>query len=196
MRNTAVTLRAVSVLLVLAGLAIAPRPAVADITYTVNDDQGEGVTGYFVATTAAQANGQISFADVVALSFTIPTVVPGTTLTFSLTDLQPSWGSFATFPLPISMVDATPTASSYTLLGMGDYFGGTPRASVEFDSNFAVLSGQQLNADINATTHGQTDYGHWTVAGAVTVPEPSTLAIAGLAGVCGLAYGLARKRRA
>jgi choice-of-anchor C domain-containing protein len=28
------------------------------------------------------------------------------------------------------------------------------------------------------------------------VPEPSTLAIAGLAGVCGIAYGLARKRRA
>jgi hypothetical protein len=34
------------------------------------------------------------------------------------------------------------------------------------------------------------------VAQSTAVPEPSSLAIAGLASVCGIAYGLARKRRA
>jgi len=42
----------------------------------------------------------------------------------------------------------------------------------------------------------QQGFGYWSVAQSAAVPEPTSIVLAGIACICGLAYHIARKRRA
>jgi hypothetical protein len=164
----------------LAGLPLAPRAATADITYTWHEDDGLNVTGQLDVNSAAQAAGQIQLSDVLSFDFSVPIG------TFTLSDLNSG------FPLPISTLDAAPTGSpGFTAVNTSGSF-----AEISFDNGWQTPSGEAVSFR-TATGSFQSGHGHWTITGAaVTVPEPSTAAVAVFGAVCGIAYAWARRRRA
>ena len=94
-----------STLFLLSGAVFAPRAAKADITYTWIEDDGQNITGSMtVQFLAVQAAGQIQFSDVTLFNFNFDKVPEGSFPSSSLTTNN--------FPLPISPLDASPTATT------------------------------------------------------------------------------------
>ena len=86
---------------------------------------------------------------------------------------------------------------SYVDLGIEYIYEGSgyTTAVIEWEGGYQYL-GQVSRTALWATYPPPPSPWVIAVAPSTVVPEPSTLTIAGLAGVCGIAYGLARKRRA
>jgi hypothetical protein len=170
-------LRIFVTLILLTGVAIAPRAAKADITYTWHEDDGQNVTGALLVQTAAQAAGQIMSSDVESYSFNIGS------LSNPFTNLDPD-----TFPIPISKADAAPTAQGWKL-------DSTPLL-VSFDTQWNVISGETFSVITGPHEPAITGSGHWSISVAMTaVPEPSTALVASLGAVAFIAYGWSRHRR-
>ena len=175
-------------LFLLSGAVFAPRAAKADITYTWHEDDGQSITGSMTVQSAVQAAGQIQISDVTSFNFNFDNVPEGSFPSSSIT--------FNNFPLPISPLDASPTAtpSSNTQL-IAEKPGITFIMFVQFDALWNTPSGEFIEAESTGPNIGA---GHWIITGAspaAAVPEPSTAVVAGIGVVCGLAYAWCRHRR-
>ncbi len=175
-------------LFLLSGAVFAPRAAKADITYTWHEDDGQSITGSMTVKSAVQAAGQIQISDVTSFNFNFDIVPEGSFPSSSLTSNN--------LPLPISPLDASPTATPTTDTSLiAEKPGETFIMSVYFDANWNTLSGEVIVAD---STKPDLGAGHWIITGAspaAAVPEPSTAVVAGIGVVCGLAYAWCRHRR-
>jgi hypothetical protein len=174
-------------LFLLAGFVLTPRVANAgSITYTWNEDDGQNVTGQLVVSSAAQTAGAINLADITSFSF--GGEIHGFPFEFTLPYV------IGSFPIPISMSDAAPTSAS-TQLKIGGPFApnGIP-SIVTLDHFYNVTNHESWNLQTESFLI-YTGSGHWTITTAGgTVPEPSTVVLAAVAAVCGLAYGWCRPR--
>lgn len=174
-----------STLMVWAGFAILPGSSDAGtITYTWEKGDGSPSSGDLVVNSVAQANGQIQFVDVVSFSFTVhfQTAVAN----FTTADL-----ANMNFPFAISTVTAGPTGGFAELFAINS---SGSSMNVEFDQNWNLIAGQGLAASLTPSGPFAGSEGLWVITGAA-VPEPSTLSLAALATICGVACALARKHR-
>ncbi len=110
-----------STLLLLAVLVIAPSAALANITYTWQEDDGQTVNGLPVngqltVMSNVQAAGDISLSptasDVVSFNFTVPILLQATKIQSPTTFQQPD---LQTVTLPISKIDAFPDSPTVNL---------------------------------------------------------------------------------
>jgi len=174
-----------STLMVWAGFGIVPRSSDAGtITYTwASGGDGPPSSGALVVDSTAQANGQIQFADVVSFTFTVhfqTAVASFTTADLANTD----------FPFAISKVTAGPTGSFAELFATNS---SGSSMNVEFDQNWNLIAGQGLSAALTPSGPFAGSESRWIITGAA-IPEPSTLTLAGMAAVCGIAFRVVRKR--
>jgi hypothetical protein len=173
----------------IATLALVPCTSRAgSIIYTWHEDDGQNVSGSFIVSSEALQDGLIQFADLQSFSFAGVTQVGYTFEGFV---------GFATaFPIPISSADGVPTSNTnlFDNLGFGNGIGVSLTVTFNPES-FTHDGGEWIYAQYSPFGAGPiaTGIGHWTAA---VVPEPSSLVSAGLACVCGIAYGAARKRGA
>ena len=173
----------------LAGVALVPPAARAEITYTWHEDDFQPASGQLQVTNAAQAAGLITDADITAFSFTAP-VAPGglqASIQFNMAEVTPRTG------IPISPSDAAPTGTD-TILGANVVTPSEYLLLLPLDTKWNVQNGEPWAAQGSDQPEGSGS-GHWEIAvGAVQpVPEPSTAVLAGIAAVCGLAaYGWSR----
>jgi hypothetical protein len=150
----------------------------ADITYTWDPSHGFNNSGYLTVTDAAEQAGAITLATVVAFSFTDNNGNDNQTWTTS--NLSPS------LDIAISTTTGDPT--------------GGPGSNITANNGSQPLS-LKLDADWNQSgmeswvTNQNYGYGSWTITQTTAVPEPSSLAVAAAATLCGLTYAGVRRRR-
>jgi len=158
--------------------ALAPRQSRAELIYTWHEDDGQGVAGSLTVASGAQQAGVIHLTDVLDFSFCINSLG----FTFVTSDIP-------FFQVSISTTTAIPTSYPYLLSAWGP----NSEINILFDeASFNPGYGEWDLAQITPVQFYQ-GVGHWTVT---SVPEPSTLYMAGLAAVCSIAYCAASKRRA
>jgi len=163
----------------------------ADITYEIQNYPSQQVdldTGSF----------EHNVSGTITTNGTIGALTPADILSWSVTfDGTFTFSSSVIFPDLMTSVFATATQITTT----GYFVLLNPIIQDEqLSYNYSPHTGEYLGEnnvvgylwDTDTTTLGGNT--NWIVA--EVVPEPSTLVIAGLASVCGIAYGLARKRRA
>jgi|GEM_PF-6944873 len=169
-------------LVAVAGLAGAPRPVTAgiDYTWTANDKSLQGT----LDTKLTLGETTFTAADVTSFSFTVAGI-PYTSVALdpATINIDPSTGG------PAASDDGT---NLYSVVSTQP---GFSELRVYFDANYLTGDAFSVGNSVGETTFGPLE-GTWTIAPAAAVPEPSTLVLAGVAVVCGIAYGLARKRRA
>jgi len=188
-------------LLLLAGVAIAPQAAKADITYTwVSDSRdpegGPTLSGSFTVQSAAQTAGQITLADVISYSFTTGQDL-GDSLLNGLTYTGNSALYGAYFPLPISPTTAAPTESE-TFMSTPYSDPGPYTLSIAFDLNWNQPFGESYDEYVAQGTAviEYIGYGHWTITEQTLVPEPNSAILAAFGAAAVIAYRLVRKRHA
>jgi hypothetical protein len=159
-------------------------PTRADLIYLWVETDGQSVSGSLDVLSSAQPAGMINLADVVSFSFTTPS--PST---YSAADLVAS-----TFPISIStstalfngpagtVMEATyvDAASNTHLLKTDVGLGGNSSPPGSFALDF-INGTQTLGAQ-----------GYWELT--QSVPEPSSLIVAGFSGLCVVLYAGARSR--
>jgi hypothetical protein len=162
----------------------------ADLTYNivnhVADQNGYSLTGTI---TTNGATGALTAANFVSWQFTIT----GTLGSFSTSGTVPL--------LDIGVTATLSTLSTSSQFALDGFNGppaiNTPSLEVQWRADLPIYQGaENVQGDTFWVTSG-TGFGTsgaWTVATVAAVPEPSTFTVAALAGVCGIACGLARKR--
>jgi len=168
--------------------AVAPRQLRAgNLVYTWHEGDGQVVNASLTVASGAQQAGAIQFDNVLNFSFSIPSLG----VSFLTSDLQDT----ILFPIPIDTSTAIPTEPIGPSL-LANTPGAAADLILEFDEqSFSpphfvgawVLSSASVGGASGA------GYGDWTVS---SLPEPSSLLLAVMAGVCGIAFGAARKHRA
>jgi PEP-CTERM motif len=170
--------------LILAGIAQVLPEAHADITYNLLDhptlENGYTLTG----TITIGALGQVSSIN----AWTVEILNQGTLIT---TFSSSTAGANTNISGDLEATDTTLTLSSNSVLQMN---------ISNFNGNNGLNYIPAVNIYLATDPFAPTTYWNTTIPNqpfiiATSVPEPSTLAIAGLAGVCGIAYVLGRKRR-
>ena len=174
-------------LFALASFVLLPQRASAgNITYTWVEDDTQIVTGSLVVLGTAQQAGNITSTDVVSFAFSVP--APDSTYDTS------NFVSFAPFPIPISVTDASPTTPGGTFelpnMPVNDF-----HITISFDTNWSTHSGEAWTNSPDAPEFGNpiSGVGHWTITGAAAVPEPSSFVLAGLGIFVSLAYASCRR---
>ena len=172
--------------LVVVGSAVLPSVSGADIVYTWHEDDGQNVTGSFDVKSTTLSAGEIDQSDVVSFSF-IGTF-SSDSFNFVAADID-----YITYPLSISKTTGIPTDSSSRIIiddpMYGQYDG---EATVDFNSSLTTASSQKWERSVSAIGIEQNGVGHWTVA--LSVPEPSSIVLAGI-GAAGVALAALRSRR-
>jgi hypothetical protein len=148
------------------------------------------VQGQLIITTPLQTPAQISTQDIQSFTFT------------NYFSSQQPFTQVSFIGGPVSIGDTgIPTVSItriYSVLQQPPPQYASITLSVPFNSDSFDPSIPQTGYELAITEGREFVYitGYWVVSGAVAVPEPSTLFIAGLAAVCGIAHAAAYKRRA
>ncbi len=172
-------------LLTIAGLLLARDAGAGTITYTWHEDDGKDVVGSFVVAGSAQTNGIINFSDVVSFNFS------SADIGFSF-DTSTLTNEF--FPISISMATGIPLPTDETLL-VAQIF-PTPSTVAVFRVSFDQLLELQSDEvfDYFPANHGTLSqgFGHWSISVA-SVPEPSTLVLAGFGALGSFAFGSIRR---
>ncbi len=160
--------------LALVGLANPPFSYGGEITYTWHSDPNSNQAfGMLVVNDIVLSQGVITLSDVESFSF-----VPST-VAFDASDLSPF-----SFPIPISTIDAIPSSQTSTIFADVTIEEIPIFLNVEFSStSFAGSFAAEWDARA-AFSHGISGSGYWTVM----VPEPSSVVLASLGCVWGIAY--------
>jgi hypothetical protein len=160
-------------------MALAGRPAQADVVYTWHETDRQNVTGSLSVGFAALANGQITLNDVTAFSFSVPMT------TYVRADLVGQ-----SFVFPAITIDKTTGAFTSTVAAaiQAMHAANNDRIVVTTTASSMMMNGNGNWAD--TLNNPATGTGFWTV----TVPEPSTLVL-GVIAACGLAPVLYQRHK-
>ena len=184
-RGTGLGRFTICALFTLAGFLLARDAGAGNITYTWHEDDGKDVVGSLVVPGSAQTNGVINFTDVISFNFS--SVAIG--FSFDTSTLTSEF-----FPISISMETAIPLPSDVTDLVAS--ISPTPSTAevvrVSFDQILELQSEERFDyfpANDGALSQGS---GHWSISFS-SVPEPSTLVLAGFGALGCFAYGAFRR---
>jgi hypothetical protein len=192
-----------SIVMLIASQCIAEA---GQITYSIQnylaDQQGATLSGTI---TTDGVIGNLAATDILSWNWTI-TPLGGTPYTLSSSDIGTKVllegvvvASQSNITIALPTQDFVDNALALEALNAGgittsyiDYLRGLPVGS-PFNEYIGVTSvGADVWANFNPVMGGTNP---WVIAAASAVPEPSSLALAGLGAAWGIALGLARKRR-